>query len=402
MRQLLLTIILLVGTLAYTQQSIAQSLPNRQKVQKAYQLVQAEKAEANAASHIIKVVYFHGNDQEPLAKWQERLPRTLEAVSIFYQEEFQKHGIVIEGIPFEKENGEYVIHRVQGDQSAHNYEPTSGVTIEREIANKTQGKINPSRDYILVINGLCYQKEDGTYVFHAPYHGRGSFQSGVCHVADCELLDALLLTDTTQRMQYSEMAVALKECSVAEFNSWYVGGIAHELGHLFGLPHDFGHPQEIDANTISLMGQYGSRHFKDYLWGGTPTSRFSTAGIMQLMGHPLFTQIAKVRKTDFQFPKLTFNKNEAGVVLKASLNTSYKPYAIITLISHTRPGADYFAQSASEVIETESFSVELGQIPSGTYNLELIYAFPNGETHRIKDILIVEEDNASTSATIHN
>ena len=47
-------------------------------------------------------------------------------------------------------------------------------------------------------------------------------------------------------------------CSLGEFNSHYIGGLAHELGHAFGLPHDCQREAERAKRGLSLMG--GGNH----------------------------------------------------------------------------------------------------------------------------------------------
>jgi hypothetical protein len=363
-------------------------------IQKADQMVKKYHLNTKPVNHVVKIVYFHGNDLFPLDNWQDRLPRTLDDVSNFYREEFQRYGIDISGVPFEKKNGEYVIHKVQGDLSSRNYNTESGGIIEEEIARKTNGRINFSTDYVLIINGLCYRKDDGVYVFHSPYHGRGSFIDGVCHVADCELLDAGLLKDTTMRMVFSEMMIARKECGVAEFNSWYIGGIAHEMGHVFGLPHDFGYPGETDGSNISLMGQYGSRHFRDYLWGGKPSAFFSAAGILQMLSHPVFTQSDKLQNTDLDFWLYSkqFEKNETGILLNANFKAGVPPYGIVALL---RPDniSEYFNRSFPTFIQSAgSISVELGKLSAGSYTLQLLFLFPNGAVRWFNHTVSVDNE----------
>ena len=55
-----------------------------------------------------------------------------------------------------------------------------------------------------MIHGLCRQEKDGRYVFNAPYYGRGSQINGVCHAADCELLDPNLLNERVKKIVYTE------------------------------------------------------------------------------------------------------------------------------------------------------------------------------------------------------
>ncbi len=72
---------------------------------------------------------------------------------------------------------------------------------------------------------------------------------------------------------FTEHYLPLRKSNVAEFNSWYLGGLAHELGHGLGFPHDSGRPME--ATGIALMGG-GNLHYREDKWGGNkPRVSFS-------------------------------------------------------------------------------------------------------------------------------
>lgn len=361
----------------------------------AEQVIKTYHAGAAPAHKVVKVVYFHGKDMQPLPHWEERLNRTLNDVSRYYQEEFGKFGIKSNGVPFERSgDNKYVITVVEGDLPSNYYNIDSGVRIHDEIGKKTTGKIDLSADHVLIFTGLSYKREDSTYVFHSPYFGNGSSQKGFCFVADCELLDSKLLTDTVQRMKFSELAIAFKECGVAEFNSWYIGGIAHEMGHMFGLPHDNGNPSELVPSEISLMGQFGSRHFRGYLWGDKQSSTISAAGIIQLMSHPVFTQ--SVRSL-YDMPEITpdtlrYENNDKGVLIKTSKPTKNPHYAYYTLL-RTADVIEYFNKSSIQHMEPgNQLNIQFGKLPGGLYMLEMVFLYPNGTTVATQNIFSVGSD----------
>lgn len=369
--------------------------PQKDRIIQAKAVVSDYHSDAPKVNNNVKLVYFYGNDSELQSNLDGRLTRILDDVSDFYSEEFLRHRIDLKGVPFEKVNGKYIFHFVKGDSSSKSYNIKSGPVIINEIRRKTAGSIDLSKDYILVINSLWYKRNDGTYVFHSPYFGMGSSINGICMVADCELLDPLLLKNKTQKMKFSEMTVALKECPVSEFNSWYIGGIAHEMAHIFGLPHDFGNKLELESSTISLMGQYGSRHFRDYLWDGEKTAVFSSASIIQLISHPIFTQSNKNKTLRPRFTVLdvAFSLTDSEFILNGKIKSDLVPYAVVALI---RPLFlnEYFNQSSSELITTnDSFSIKLGQLLPGDYNLLLVFVFPNGMTTRVNKKISIDQEH---------
>lgn len=363
------------------------------KIIKAYRQLTDYHADHQRENNVVKIVYFYGNDSEPQPGLDARLTRILDEVSKFYGEEFKKHGIDIDGVPFEKISGKYIFNMVKGDSSSISYNINSGPLIINEIRHKTVGRIDLSKDYVLTINNLWYKKKDGTYVFHSPYFGIGSSINGICMVADCELLDPQLLRDKSQIMRFSEMTVALKECPISEFNSWYIGGIAHEMAHIFGLPHDYGNKLELEASTISLMGQYGSRHFRDYLWGGEKSAVFSSASIIQLISHPVFTHSNKQkdRKPLFSISGTEFSNTKSEITIKGNFRTDTAPYAVVAL-SHPVVLNEYFNQSSFDLItNNDSFSISLGQLSPGDYRLLLVFLFPNGMTFRYNKTISIDQ-----------
>jgi len=348
---------------------------------------------------VVKVVYFHGNDRPPMPHWEERLNRILADVSKFYQEAFSKYGIKNKGVPFIRSHNKYEIILVQGDSASNNYNTDAGERIKNEISKKASGKIDLSTDHILVFSALCNKRPDSTYVFHSPYWGTGSNLQGICLVADHEFLDSKLLTDTVHRMKFSEMAIAFKECSVAEFNSWYIGGIAHEMGHMFGLPHDNGNPSELAAGEISLMGQFGSRYFRGYLWGGKKSSVISAAGIMQLISHPAFTGHANSRQfvqadvqDDDEDEVLIVKNLNKGILIKKAIPTIHRPYACYTLL-RTVDLNEYFNQSAIQTLEDgNELYIRFGKLPGGIYTVGIVLIYPDGSTLLRKEFFFVGSD----------
>lgn len=368
-------------------------------LQAAGQFIKTYHAGAGPNGKVVKVIYFHGKDMQPLLHWEERLNRTLGDVSKYYQEGFNRFGIQSNGVPFERSGNKYVITVVEGDLPSKDYNINSGPKIREEIGKKTTGKIDFPNEHVLIFTGLSYKTEDSTYVFHSPYWGSGFSLSGLCFVADCELLDPKLLTDTVQRMKFSEQAIAFKECGVAEFNSWYIGGIAHEMGHMFGLPHDNGNPSELAADEISLMGQYGSRHFRGYLWGDKQSSVISAAGIMQLISHPVFTQSARSLKDIHEYNQdtLQYINDDKGVLIKTTFSPVSLPYACYTLL-RTVDIIEYFNKSAVHLLGPgNALNLRFGKLPGGIYVLAIVLVYPNGKTQFEQHVFFVNSGGLAQS-----
>ncbi len=375
-------------------QTIKKAPKNLKTVQAGYQTLQSYNKNKLTFTKPVKVVYFYGKDKQPLPNFEERLNRVLNDVSNYYKEQFLRFGIAIDGIPFERKEGKIVFHKVKGDQISLNYNRDSANKIEEEIYRKAKGKIVPIRENILVINALSYKDSDGTYVLHSPFV---SFSDrGTCHASDCELIDTKFLKDTNTTVIFSEKDTNRQHLQfpVSKFNSWFIGGIAHELGHSFGLPHDFGCPQEFDSTSLSLMGNNGSVHYRDYLWGGKKSSQISSAGIFQLMSNPLFTKIKQDQNDEINFKLETINAfNKSGkVILNTKFKSDKKPYGIICFLQREY-SSEYLNKSFINVIsQSNSATLTLNDsFPEGNYKLLFTYLFPNGKTVKHSRLMLIKD-----------
>lgn len=114
--------------------------------------------------------------------------------------------------------------------------------------------VDPDREHVLILYGVCEISPDSRSVFKTPHSGAGwrDQRHDLCHASDCSLLDPALLPETDRRMAIPEHDDPRRERIEHTFNSWYLGGLAHELCHRLGFPHDIGSLGE--GPRASLMG----------------------------------------------------------------------------------------------------------------------------------------------------
>ena len=345
---------------------------------------------------VVKVVYFHAADREPLPNHAERLDRALSDVSDFYRDGLERLGVRSQGIPFERdERGKIKLRLVRGAQPSNHYKHESGDETWAEVQRALLGVIDRARDHVLILYGLCDTARDGRYIFHAPYYGAGgsNHQQGLCHAADCELLDPRNLT-STRRMVFSEHYYAKQEMSVAQFNSWYLGGIAHELGHAFGLPHDSGAPEEAVLGT-SLMGG-GNLTYREGMHGGKKPSFLSLASALRLAAHPLFTRSDRARWEDVDMGPFQVEAAAEGASLNLSgqLMTNVPACAVIASVwsAAAKQGRDHDAQTfCSAVDEQGRFRLRSPPPGDGRWNLRLGVVLANGAEPEVRTSFAVKE-----------
>ncbi len=335
----------------------------------------------------VRVVYFHASDREPLPDYAARLERTLTDINAFYREGMeQRFGVKTGGLPFERKDGNLVIHMVRGQQPTGHYDYKSGDETWGEVRKALAGKFDPEREHVLILYGLCEREPDGRFVFNAPYYGAGwsDQRHGLCHAADCDLLDPALLTQKDTPFVFKEHNYERMQMTVAKFNSWYLGGLAHELGHGLGFPHDNGAPGE--APGVSLMGG-GNLHYRESLWGGTKPAYLALATALRFAAHPLTTQSDKARwqPADAVVENLTATAEKGTLRLAGRVRATVPPCAIIASAWPVTAPTDHGAMTFCAAVDDEGkFAVELTNLNAPAWNLHLGCLLVNGAESREK------------------
>jgi len=360
------------------------------KTQKDIQTWQADASKGSEPSPapVLRVVYFHGNDMDPLPGYKERLTRVMDDIRDFYRDGMRMHGFVSNGLALEKDaDQKLVLHLVTGQHEAKHYTYDSGAEAKAEIRKALARKIDLDRDFVLVLYGQCWKMEDGRWGFYSPYYGdtSSSQRRGFCHAADAPFLDTKLLTDTKNRVLYWEH-YGDRDQSLALFNSFYIGGIAHELGHGLGLRHNRQSPTETLRYGNSLMGN-GNHTYRDELW--KPKSRGSflaLADAARLASHPLFTgsSAGRFEESEAAFTDLKVTKDGQKLSLTANIEPTIPAYAVIAYVDPaSRPG-DYDARTYTVPVAADgTFALTNMPIPEGKTNLLIFSCHMNGEVTRI-------------------
>ncbi len=209
-----------------------------------------EEVEVLPTAHPLNIVYFLGNDYEPVADYERRLSELMLYVQQFYAKEMTRNGFPNRSFGLERlENGNVKLHVVRGKHpaSAYAYGTGHGKCLEDiyEYAKATPEALRSG--HILVIMPTFHNDEyNDMNPGGVPFYGLGRN----CFALDYAHFDLRHLGQKTHEGRL--------------LTKW-LGGLAHELGHGLNLPHNDGTVSEKAAMGTPLMGA------GNYTFGMTPT-----------------------------------------------------------------------------------------------------------------------------------
>lgn len=331
----------------------------------------------------LRVVYFHPSDVAPQADHQARLTRIMRDIKDFYDSELKRIGFPNASLPLEMDDGNLRIHMVKGRDGADGYTHQSGQKVRREIAQALEETMDLRNEFVLIFNGMCEKTGELSYRFYAPYYGdrRSNHREGLCHVADCEIQDPALLKDTKRRMSYNEHYGDFMQ-TVAGFNTKYLGGVAHELGHGLSLPHNGETRTRKSTLGTALMGS-GNHTYRNEV-RGEKGSFLTLASAVRLAAHPLFTGSDRGRnaKVTAKPEKLVFKERDGKLIINGTLKA--KP-TVLTVIAYVDPEGrgDYDALTTVAVVEDGKFTLDIPQQRPAKYELRLVACHANGAITRV-------------------
>ena len=326
----------------------------------------------------VRIAYFVPSDREPIRDYRERLDRVMSEVQRFYRDGMNAAGYGPKSFALERDGQDrLLVHVVQGTHPMLTYGRNASDAVRQEV-KAALAKQNTDIDRnTWVIFQVLLRWEGNKATEIGPYVGGGSHLTGTAWVYDDERLDTTLLASKAAGGYYG------RPCSIGEFNSHYIGGVAHELGHAFGLPHDCQREQDR-GRGLSLMGGGNHTYGQELRGEGAGTFLSSASAMLLAFSRPFAGELTGAsRNPDCRWNDFDAQFADAKIVLNGTVAAEPPAFGIVAFNDWAKIPDDYDAVSwTCPVAEDGRFRLEIGELRPGPSQLRLWVCHTNGTTSR--------------------
>ena len=342
---------------------------------------------------VLRLFYYHPSDRPPLDGYEARLEKLLRHAQDFYCEGMHHYGLPAAKMHLDAKDGRLVIHVVRGrPKLAEHRRGKTEAGIERDVAAAIkEAGLDSKRETVMVFsNLLSWKGAQNTEL--GPYYGRwdAARGSGICYAFDDPRLDPDKLRSKEPGGWYVDRA-----CSIGQFNSHYIGGILHELGHALGLPHEGESSADHSTRGTSLMGA-GNHTYGENFRGegrGTFLTKTSAYGLAQ---HPLFrTDPTPTVEPELEWKELRARKDGTFLAVRGRISCHPAPFCV-SVFADPAGGLDYDAMTDTVPVGKDgTFELKAPDLRPSVYEARIIVTAQGGGRRSLTAPFTVNADGSA-------
>ena len=340
-------------------------------------------ANPEPAKKKVHLVLWTPKDREPAPRYRERLSAIFVDIQKFYAREMERIGFGPRTIGLDAmDDGLLRVHLVHGLKDYTNYSTPSGSAIRKECLPTLEAAgLNPAEELIVIFCNMSnWDPEKRTISQNSPYYASGTLKGGTAWQVDSPILDLAFLEEKGQNVRDKQYG----NISLGRYESIFIGGACHELGHSLGLPHNRERADERAAFGTALMGS-GNRTYGEQLRGESKGSFLTLAHAFRLAAHPMFSGSVK----DINQPRsakpeqLAIQPKGKGFEFSGHVTTASNEPPVYAVIAYMDPagGDDYDATATTAVPDKDGkFTLDCQALaPGKTGELRVVYLQANGQ-----------------------
>ncbi|SHI68339.1 Putative peptidase family protein [Rubritalea squalenifaciens DSM 18772] len=355
---------------------IAIKVPKALKILEAYHGKRPEKT----IERKLHIVYWTPADRDPAPAYQERLQKILEHIQNFYADEMESLGFGRQTVNLDYDpEGKMRIHVVRGEKPYAEYNVQSGGQIRKDcVPVLKKAGIDADKETIVIFCNMAnWNEKHRTIRQNSPYYASGTSVKGTAWQVDSEILN---LDDLTEKGKFVRDGQYGKK-SLGQYNSIFIGGIAHELGHALSLPHNRETADQKKEFGTALMGN-GNFTYGEELRGESLGSFLNLGHGLKLAAHPMFNGSAKgfgeIAKREVT--NVNIENHGKSFTVSGNVKSDIPVHAVLGYMDPTG-GGDYNSHMTVSIPdENGDFSLECKElVPGKTGRLNITFLHVNGD-----------------------
>jgi len=323
---------------------------------------------------VVRIAYFVPGDREPIPGYVDRLDSVMTEVQRFFREGMADAGYGNKTFQLDRDQaGRLQVYTVRGRHPSPHYGRNASGAVRHEVKTALAKKGFDIDRETLVIFQVLLQWEGDKAIEVGPYCGGGSHLGGTAWVYDDRLLDTKLLGSRKSGGYYH------RPCSIGEFNSHYIGGVAHELGHGFGLPHACQRAADRVRGT-ALMGAGNHTYGQELRGEGRGTFLTDTSAMMLAYTRPFAGDVPQARlRPRCKITSLDTAFEQGRLVLAGQLSAAPAADGIAAYNDPGNRSGDYDAVGWTCKVDKQGrFKLEIRELRPGPFQLRLRVCHVNG------------------------